>query len=95
MADHGEVQYATGAGDDYPQHEATYRGFVQLVEVAVVTLAVVLISLVLIGVKPAVTLGVILLIAVHVAALVGLLTGLSWRAPAVVLVLAVIALAVT
>jgi Bacterial aa3 type cytochrome c oxidase subunit IV len=95
MAEHGEVQYATGAGDDYPQHETTYRGFVKLIEVAVVTLVVVLISLDLIGVKAAVTLGVILLIAVHIAALVGLLTRLSWRAPAVVLVLAVIALAVT
>ena len=29
MADHGEVQYATATGNDYPEHEATYESFVK------------------------------------------------------------------
>jgi putative Mn2+ efflux pump MntP len=29
MADHGEVQYATAAGNDLPAHEASYGQFVQ------------------------------------------------------------------
>ncbi len=29
MADHGEVQYATAAGNDIPAHEAGYGQFVQ------------------------------------------------------------------
>jgi O-antigen ligase len=28
MADHGEVEYATATGNDYPAHEQTYEGFV-------------------------------------------------------------------
>ena len=31
MADHGEVEYATAAGNDYTAHEQTYRSFVSLV----------------------------------------------------------------
>lgn len=30
MADHGEVQYATADGNDYPEHERTYRLFITL-----------------------------------------------------------------
>ena len=30
MADHGEVQYTTADGNDYPAHEAAYEGFIQL-----------------------------------------------------------------
>jgi hypothetical protein len=29
MADHGEVQYATAAGNDIPAHETSYTQFVQ------------------------------------------------------------------
>jgi hypothetical protein len=32
MADHGEVEYATATGMDYPAHEQTYRNFVKLVK---------------------------------------------------------------
>ena len=32
MADHGEVTYTTADGMDYPAHEATYEGFIQLVK---------------------------------------------------------------
>ncbi len=30
MADHGKVEYATATGNDLAEHEATYKGFVQL-----------------------------------------------------------------
>lgn len=30
MADHGEVQYSTADGNDYPAHEQTYALFLNL-----------------------------------------------------------------
>jgi Bacterial aa3 type cytochrome c oxidase subunit IV len=33
MADHGQVEYATAAGNDLPTHEAMYERFVHLVVV--------------------------------------------------------------
>ena len=41
MANHNEVAYTTADGMDYPAHEATYEGFIQLVKYG--TSAVVLI----------------------------------------------------
>lgn len=32
MAQHGEVEYATATGNDYGEHEKTYRLFVALVK---------------------------------------------------------------
>jgi len=32
MADHGEVEYATATGNDYAEHEGTYRFFLKLVK---------------------------------------------------------------
>lgn len=32
MAGHGEVEYATAEGNDYAEHEKTYRLFVGLVK---------------------------------------------------------------
>lgn len=32
MAQHNEVGYTTADGNDYPAHEATYRGFIMLVK---------------------------------------------------------------
>jgi Bacterial aa3 type cytochrome c oxidase subunit IV len=43
MADHGEVQYATATGNDYPAHEHTYRSFVTLVKGAIAVVVVILI----------------------------------------------------
>ena len=95
MSDHGEVQYAPASGDDYAAHAATYRVFVKLIEVFVPAIAAVLVSLTLIGVKQAVTLGVIILIAAHIAAVIGLATRSSWRVPVAILIIGLIALAVT
>jgi len=46
MADHGEVEYATATGNDYPAHEQTYREFIKLVKIvmAVVVVIVVLMA---------------------------------------------------
>jgi Bacterial aa3 type cytochrome c oxidase subunit IV len=43
MADHGEVEYATAAGMDYPAHEQTYRSFVTLVKGVLAAVVVILI----------------------------------------------------
>ena len=43
MADHGELEYATATGNDYPAHERTYRSFVTLVKIAIAVVVVVLI----------------------------------------------------
>ena len=32
MAQHGEVEYATAEGNDYAEHEKTYRLFIGLVK---------------------------------------------------------------
>jgi hypothetical protein len=36
MADHGEVEYATATGNDYVEHEASYRHFVKLTKWTVI-----------------------------------------------------------
>jgi len=43
MADHGEVEYATATGNDYPAHEQTYRSFVTLVRVVMAAVVVIVI----------------------------------------------------
>ncbi len=43
MADHGEVEYATAAGNDYAAHEQTYRGFITLVKVSLAIIVAILI----------------------------------------------------
>jgi hypothetical protein len=43
MADHGEVEYATATGNDYAEHEATYRFFLRLVKINLAVIAAILI----------------------------------------------------
>lgn len=45
MAAHGEVGYTTADGNDYAEHERTYRFFVSLVKWNVIVLAVILASM--------------------------------------------------
>jgi Bacterial aa3 type cytochrome c oxidase subunit IV len=45
MADHGEVQYATATGNDYPAHEQTYRNFITLVKVLLSVVVIIVIGL--------------------------------------------------
>jgi hypothetical protein len=42
MADHGTVEYATAEGNDYAEHEKTYRLFIGLVKWHIYLLAVLL-----------------------------------------------------
>ena len=44
MAGHGEVEYATAEGNDYPAHEQMYRTFVTLTKV-MITIVVVIVVL--------------------------------------------------
>jgi Bacterial aa3 type cytochrome c oxidase subunit IV len=50
MAEHGAVEHATAATDDYAEHRATYDEFVHLVVVAITYLASLLIGLAIVGV---------------------------------------------
>jgi hypothetical protein len=43
MADHGEVQYGTASGNDYAEHEGTYRTFLALTKWSVILIAAILI----------------------------------------------------
>jgi len=43
MADHGEVEYATATGNDYAEHEATYKMFLGLAKWGTTVVVVILI----------------------------------------------------
>lgn len=43
MAGHGEVEYATATGNDYPAHEQTYRSFVTLVKAMLLVVVAILV----------------------------------------------------
>jgi Bacterial aa3 type cytochrome c oxidase subunit IV len=43
MADHGELEYATAPGNDYPAHEQTYLNFLTLVKVVLGAVVVIVI----------------------------------------------------
>ena len=45
MADHGEVEYATATGNDYAEHEGTYRSFLRLVKVTLAIIALIVIGM--------------------------------------------------
>jgi hypothetical protein len=50
MAGHGEVEYETATGNDYPEHEATYESFLHLTVVGILNVITVLVALTLGGV---------------------------------------------
>ena len=43
MADHGEVEYATATGNDYAEHEKTYKFFIGLAKWGTVSIVILLI----------------------------------------------------
>jgi hypothetical protein len=45
MADHGEVEYATAMGNDYPSHEQTYENFLTLTKGVLAAVVVIVILL--------------------------------------------------
>jgi hypothetical protein len=50
MAGHGEVEYETAAGNDYPEHEATYESFLHLTVIGILNVITVVVALTLGGV---------------------------------------------
>ncbi len=50
MAGHGEVQYETATGNDYPEHEATYESFIHLTVIGILNVITVVVGLALGGV---------------------------------------------
>jgi Bacterial aa3 type cytochrome c oxidase subunit IV len=50
MAEHGEVEYATATGNDYAEHEGTYRSFLHLTVVLIVHIVNILLGLAIGGV---------------------------------------------
>ena len=45
MSDHGEVEYATADGNDYPAHEQTYENFITLVKVIMTIVIIIVIGM--------------------------------------------------
>lgn len=45
MADHGEVEYATATGNDYPAHVQTYKNFVHFAVVGICHLTNIVLAL--------------------------------------------------
>ena len=45
MADHGTVEYATAAGNDYPAHEQSYQRFVHFTFVGILYIVTILFGL--------------------------------------------------
>lgn len=45
MADHGDLEYATADGNDYPAHEQTYRSFITLVRVMIVVVVIIVVGM--------------------------------------------------
>jgi hypothetical protein len=43
MDDHGQMEYATASGNDYPAHEQQYHTFVTITKFFVAVIAVILI----------------------------------------------------
>jgi hypothetical protein len=43
MDDHGELEYATASGNDYPAHEKMYRTFVTLTKTFLAVIAIIVI----------------------------------------------------
>jgi len=43
MDDHGQPEYATASGNDYPSHEQTYHTFLRLTKISIVVIATIVI----------------------------------------------------
>jgi hypothetical protein len=92
MADHGQVEYATAAGNDLPAHESTYKNFVLLAFVGGCHVVSIVIALAMIGTTTHWLAAMGLMIVASFVAIHGLATGA--KAPsAVMVVFSLIALA--
>lgn len=95
MADHGEVQYSTAEGNDYPAHEAAYENFVHSSFVGVLYLINTILGLAMVGVVGQWLVGVLIIFLVAPIGLVhGLATG-SRTSSAITLAISLLAFAFT
>ena len=75
MADHGEVEYATATGNDYPEHEHTYEAFVRSAVVGTLFVVNVVVVLAIWGVAGHWLLALGIFVIATGAAILGLATG--------------------
>jgi hypothetical protein len=94
MADHGEVEYATATGNDYPEHEHTYESFVRTVTVSTLFVVNVVVVLAIWGVAGHWLVALGMFVIALLAAFYSLASG--WNIPGVVsIVLGLLALLMT
>lgn len=95
MADHGEVQYSTAEGNDYPAHEAAYENFIHSSFVGVIYVINSILGLAMVGVTGQWLLGVLVIFLIAPIGLVhGLATG-SRTSSVVTFVISLLAFAFT
>ncbi len=75
MAEHGTVEYATAAGNDYPAHEQSYERFIQFTFVGIIHVINLLLGLTVGGVMGHWFAAVIVFIIAIAGAIPGLITG--------------------
>jgi hypothetical protein len=75
MAEHGTVEYATAAGNDYPAHEKSYERFVQFTFVGILYVITILFALTVGGVLGHWFLALVIFIIGLAGAIPGLLSG--------------------
>lgn len=93
MADHhGEIEYATATGNDYPEHEATYEAFLHLTLIGILNVVSILIGLTVGGVMGHWLAGGTLIVLATIATLQGLVFN-SQTFSIVIMVLSFLALA--
>ncbi len=94
MADHGNTGDTGHPAMDYEAHEDTYNGFMRFAEVGTVTCLAIVAALAVGGVKHAWLTAIFGTILALIAAAIGIASPKTgWRAPAVPLVLMLMALA--
>ena len=94
MADHGEVEYATATGNDYPEHEHTYESFIRTVTVSTLFVINIVVVLAIWGVAGHWLVALGMFVIALLAAVYGVASG--WNIPGVVsIVLALFALLMT
>jgi Bacterial aa3 type cytochrome c oxidase subunit IV len=75
MAEHGTVEYATAAGNDYPAHETSYESFVHFTFIGILAVVNILLGLAVGGVMGNWLPAVVIFILALAGAVPGLLSG--------------------
>ena len=94
MADHGQVEYATAAGNDLPAHEETYKNFLLLATIGSCHVASIVIGLAIVGTTSHWGIAVCLMLVASLVAIHGLAFGAKTPS-GVMVVISLLALALT